>query len=117
MFNRLKSLAHRGARIMAAMLLALGVSTLSSGCFVLEDVDYNFFTSRVQNKRSIVFEDGRHIEQSYSVRLYSLHELGKILHHANFRVLEVSGNFSHRNRYFGADSPQIILLAEKRPPK
>jgi SAM-dependent methyltransferase len=85
-----------------------------SGCVVLEEVDFNYFTSRLSSKRSVVFEDGRHLEQEISVRCYSLHELGKILHHAGFRVLEVTGHLAHRTRFFGNCSRSIVLLAEKR---
>ncbi len=85
------------------------------GCVILEEVDFNFFTSRIISKRSVVFEDGRHLEQEISMRSYSLHELGKILHHAGFRVLEVTGNMAHRTRYFGNHSRSLLLLAEKRP--
>ena len=84
------------------------------GSVVLEEVDFNYFTSRIISKRSVVFEDGRHLEQEFSVRSYSLHELGKILHHAGFRVLEVSGNIAHRTRFFGNNSRLLVLLAEKR---
>lgn len=86
-------------------------------CVVLEEVDFNYFTSRLQSKRSVVFEDGGHVEQDISLRLYSLHELGKILHHAGLRVLEVSGHYAHRTRFFGNESRSLILLAEKRPDK
>ncbi|MCA9668815.1 MAG: methyltransferase domain-containing protein, partial [Myxococcales bacterium] len=85
------------------------------GCVVLEEVDFNYFTSRIITKRSVVFEDGRHLEQEISIRSYSLHELGKILHHAGFRVLEVSGHMAHRTRFFGNESRSLLLLAEKRP--
>jgi SAM-dependent methyltransferase len=84
------------------------------GCVVLEEVDFNYFTSRVESKRSVVFDDGRHVEYEISLRAYSLHELGKILHHAGFRVLEVSGNVHHRCRFFGSDSRQLLMLAERR---
>jgi SAM-dependent methyltransferase len=86
-----------------------------NGCVVLEEVDFNYFTSRIISKRSVVFEDGRHLEQEISVRSYSLHELGKILHHAGFRVLEVTGHYAHRTRFFGNASRSLVLLAEKRP--
>jgi len=61
------------------------------GCVVLEEVDFNFHTSRVIIRRSVVFQDGRQMEQDISIRAYSLHELGKLLRQAGFRVLEVSG--------------------------
>ncbi len=85
------------------------------GCVVLEEVDFNYFTSRVISNRSVVFEDGRQLEQEISMRSYSLHELGKLLHTAGFRVIEVSGGLATRGRFFGNESRQIIVVAEKRP--
>lgn len=84
------------------------------GCLVLEEVDFNFYTSRLHNRRAVVFMDGRHIEHAISIRCYSLHELGKLLHHAGFRVLDVSGHWAHRGRFFGNDSAALIVLAERR---
>ena len=84
------------------------------GCVVLEEVDFNYFTSRVISNRSVVFEDGRQLEQEISLRSYSLHELGKLLHVAGFRVTEVSGGLATRGRFFGNESRQIIVVAEKR---
>jgi hypothetical protein len=59
-------------------------------------------------------EDGRQRELDYSIRLYSLHELGKLLHDHGFRVAECSGDTSTPGTYFGAESPRILILAEKR---
>lgn len=84
------------------------------GCVVLEEVDFNYYTSRVVTNRSVVFEDGRQLEQEISVRTYALHELGKLLHGVGFRVLEVSGSIATRGRYFGKDSRQLLVLAERR---
>ena len=85
------------------------------GCVVLEEVDFNYFSSRLQVQRSIIFEDGRQVEQEISIRAYSLHEIGKVLHHAGFRVIEVSGGLGLRGKFFGAHSRQLIVLAEKKP--
>jgi SAM-dependent methyltransferase len=84
------------------------------GCVVLEEVDFNYFTSRVMSNRSVVFEDGRQLEQEISIRAYALHELGKVLHGAGFRVIEVSGNLAARGRFFGKDSRNLWIIAEKR---
>jgi SAM-dependent methyltransferase len=84
------------------------------GCVVLEEVDFNYFSSRLQTQRSIIFEDGRQVEQEISIRAYSLHEIGKVLHHSGFRVTEVSGGLSLRGKFFGADSRQLIVVAEKK---
>ena len=84
------------------------------GCIVLEEVDFNFHTSRIVSRRTVVFDDGRQVEHEVSVRAYSLHELGRLLRQAGFRVIEVSGGFSTRGQFFGAASRNILALAEKR---
>jgi SAM-dependent methyltransferase len=84
------------------------------GCVVLEEVELNYFSSRIQVNRSVVFDDGRQVEQEISVRAYSLHEVGKLMHAAGFRVLEVSGGYQMRGRFFGNQSRQIIVLAERK---
>ena len=86
------------------------------GCVVLEEVELNYFTSRIQVNRSVVFDDGRQLEQLISVRAYSLHEVGKLLHGAGLRVLEVSGAYHTRGRFFGNQSRHIIVLAERKEP-
>ncbi len=84
------------------------------GCVVLEEVELNYFSSRIQVNRSVVFDDGRQLEQEISVRAYSLHEVGKLMHAAGFRVLEVSGGYQMRGRFLGNQSRHIIVLAEKK---
>ena len=84
------------------------------GCVVLEEVDFNFNTNRVLTHRSVVFEDGQQMEQEISVRVYSLHEIGKLLRQAGFRVLEVSGSIPTRGHFFGANSRNLLILAERR---
>jgi len=85
------------------------------GCVVMEETHMNYITSRLGVKRTVILDDGRQRDTRYSVRLYSLHELGQILHHRGFRVVEVSGREAHPGVYFGADSPKLIILAERRP--
>jgi SAM-dependent methyltransferase len=86
------------------------------GCVVLEEVELNYFSSRIQVNRSVVFDDGRQLEQEISVRAYALHEVGKLMHAAGFRVLEVSGGYQTRGRFFGNQSRHIIVLAERKEP-
>jgi SAM-dependent methyltransferase len=85
------------------------------GCVVLEEVDFNFHTSRVVIRRSVVFQDGRQMEQDISIRAYSLHELGKMLRQAGFRVLDVSGSLATKGHFFGATSRNIIMVCERPP--
>jgi SAM-dependent methyltransferase len=85
-----------------------------TGCVVLEEVDFNFHTSRILTHRSIVFEDGRQLEQEISVRAYSLHEIGRLLRQAGFRVIDVSGALATRGHFFGTSSRNLLIVAEKR---
>jgi SAM-dependent methyltransferase len=83
------------------------------GCVVLEEVDFEFHTSRVMIRRSIVFGDGRQVEHEISLRAYGLHELGRILRRAGFQVLDVSSSLSGKRPFLGAASRQIVLVCER----
>ncbi len=84
------------------------------GCVCMDEANLNGINSRLVVKRTMMMEDGRHREIDYSIRLYALHELGKLLHECGFRVAEASGDTSTPGTYFGAESPRILILAEKR---
>lgn len=84
------------------------------GCVCMEETSFNFITSRLNVKRTMIFDDGRQREIEYSIRLYSLHELGQVLHQAGFRILEVSGHRRTPGAFFGATSRELIILAQKR---
>jgi SAM-dependent methyltransferase len=82
-------------------------------CVCMDDMSVDFITSRLRVKRSVIFDDGRSRECVYSIRLYSLHELGKLLHDVGFRVTEASGQPSTPGVFFGELSPRLIVLAQK----
>jgi SAM-dependent methyltransferase len=84
------------------------------GCVVMEESQMNYITSRLDVKRTVILDDGRQRDNLYSLRMYSLHELGQILHHQGFRVVEVTGWEAHPGVFFGGDSPKLIILAERR---
>jgi SAM-dependent methyltransferase len=84
------------------------------GCVCMEETTFNHITSRLEVKRTVILDDGRQRETRYGLRLYSLHELGQILHLQGFRVAEVSGAEATKGVYLGADSPRLIILAERR---
>ncbi|HEY8086412.1 MAG TPA: methyltransferase domain-containing protein [Polyangiaceae bacterium] len=84
------------------------------GCVCMDDMSVDFITSRMKVKRTMMLDDGRSREIEYSMRVYSLHELGKILHDHGFKVCEVSGRLATPGVYFGNESPRTIILAEKR---
>jgi SAM-dependent methyltransferase len=84
------------------------------GCVCMDEMNVDFITSRMKIKRTTMLDDGRSHEIEYSVRVYSLHELGRILHEQGFKVREVSGRVSTPGVFFGGDSPRVIILSEKR---
>lgn len=84
------------------------------GCICMDEMSIDWITSRMRVKRTMMMDDGRSKEIEYSIRVYSLHELGKILHDHGFRVAEVSGRVGSPGVFFGAESPRTLILAEKR---
>ncbi|MFO0761300.1 MAG: methyltransferase domain-containing protein [Byssovorax sp.] len=83
------------------------------GCVCMDEMVVDFFSSRLRVKRTVMFEDGRARELEYSIRLYALHELGKMLHECGFKVIEVTGHPAHPGVFFGSESPRVIVLAER----
>jgi SAM-dependent methyltransferase len=84
------------------------------GCVCMDEMAFDFITSRMRVKRTVMLDDGRSREIEYSMRVYSLHELGKLLHDHGFKVCEVSGRLATPGVFFGNESPRTIILAEKR---
>lgn len=84
------------------------------GCICMDEMHVDFITSRMKVKRTIMMDDGRTKEIEYSIRVYALHELGKLLHDNGFRVAEVSGRTATPGVFFGCESPRTLILAEKR---
>lgn len=85
------------------------------GCVCMEESDFNHFNARLSVKRTMMREDGHQTNAEYSLRLYSLHELGQLVQQTGFRVLEVSGQEAIRGVFFGGNSPRILMLGERRP--
>jgi len=82
-------------------------------CVCMDDANLDFITSRLKIKRSVILDDGRTRECSYSLRVYGLHELGKLLHDVGFRIAQASGHPATPGVFFGQSSPRIIILAQK----
>jgi SAM-dependent methyltransferase len=83
------------------------------GCVCIDDVSIDFITSRMKVKRTLMLTNGKNRECNYSLRIYGLHELGKILHDVGFKILNVSGRPEMPSVFFGSTSPRIIILAVK----
>jgi SAM-dependent methyltransferase len=82
-------------------------------CVCMDDMSVDFITSRLRVKRTMMLDDGRTKECTFSIRIYSLHELGKLLHDIGFRVTEASGHPAYPGVFFGATSPRVVILAQK----
>lgn len=87
------------------------------GCICMEESKFNYFLSRLEVKRTVMLDDGRQRDSVYTLRSYALHELGLLLHQQGFRVAEVSGMTATPGVFFGADSPRILVVAERRVDK
>jgi SAM-dependent methyltransferase len=83
------------------------------GCVCIDDVGIDFVSSRINVKRTLMLDNGRNRECNYSIRLYNLHELGKLLTDVGFNVLQASGRPELPGVFMGPTSPRIILLAAK----
>ena len=83
------------------------------GCVCMDDMCVDFLTSRLKVKRTAMFEDGHSRELEYSIRIYSVDALGKLLQMAGFKVVEVTGLIAHPGVFFGSESPRLIVLAER----
>jgi SAM-dependent methyltransferase len=83
-------------------------------CLCMEETQFNYFTSRLLVKRTVILEDRRQRESEYAIRLYSLNELGHLLGQQGLRVIEVSGIEATPGVYFGGASPKLIVLSERR---
>jgi SAM-dependent methyltransferase len=82
-------------------------------CVCMDDMSVDFITSRLRVKRTMMLDDGRTRECTFSIRVYALHELGKLLHDIGFRVTEASGHPAYPGVFFGATSPRVLILAQK----
>lgn len=100
-------------RDFAAMDQPSSVWYEGDSCVCMDDMSIDFLTSRMRVKRSLILDDGRTRECTYSIRLYSLHELGKMLHDIGFRVTEASGHPTTPGVFLGQSSPHILILAQK----
>ena len=84
-------------------------------CQVLEEIDMEHISGLLKVQRSFVFEDTQRapLEQKIQIRLYTAIEMRAMLMRAGFNVVELCGDYSLPNAYFGSASPRNIFIAEK----
>lgn len=80
------------------------------GCLCMEETDFNYETSRLVLKRTLMKEGGEQSDVEYTLRLYAYHELVGLFKGALFRVLEVSGQEATKGAFFGCHSTRMLVL-------
>jgi SAM-dependent methyltransferase len=78
---------------------------------MLEDNFFDLFTSRWELTRTLIFENGRKKENSFSLRMYSFTEILSLLKKSGFILESVYGDFDFRE--YSLDSPRMILISRK----
>jgi SAM-dependent methyltransferase len=78
---------------------------------LLEDNFFDLFTSRWETTRTLLFENGRKKENSFSLRMYTFTEILNLLRRSGFILESVYGDFDFRE--YSLDSPRMILISRK----
>jgi len=81
------------------------------GFFALEEIIFDPFTSRMENTRTLVFENQPKKEYFFSVRLYTLTEMISNLKKTGFTTERIFGDFDLTE--YSLQSPRMIILAKK----
>ena len=81
----------------------------------MEETDFNYINNRLYISRQLIIGDNeRQTKHEFSLRLYSLNEIGQLLHHAGFAVTKVSGHRATPGAFFGPESAKLIIVAKRR---
>jgi SAM-dependent methyltransferase len=86
----------------------------SSRGMIVDEAEMNYFANRLRVHRTIVIDDGRNFEHYMFMKAFTLHDLGKSMSSVGLKVLEVSGSRDTRGRFYGSESPDIWIVAERR---
>lgn len=79
---------------------------------MLEDNFFDLFTCRWESTRTLIFENGKRREYSFSLRLYTFTEILDLLKRAGFIMEAVYGDFAFGE--YSLDSPRMILISRKK---
>ncbi|MCK9521567.1 MAG: methyltransferase domain-containing protein [Proteobacteria bacterium] len=81
----------------------------------MEETDFNYINSRLYITRQLIIGDNeKQSRHEFSLRLYSLHEIGQMMHATGFAVTKVSGHRATPGAFFGPESSKLIIVAERR---
>lgn len=85
-----------------------------NGSICMEETAFDYKTSRLIVTRQLIMDGGRQVQNDISIRVYSLHEINRMLSQTGFDVGTVSGHTATPGAFFGPDSVRIFVCA-KRP--
>ncbi len=84
------------------------------GFICMEETSFDYISSRLTVNRTMLMDEGGKKVSKYSIRVYSLHELGTILHNEGFSVNRIGGHRAAPMAFLGEESPKIIITARKK---
>lgn len=85
----------------------------SEDIVVMDDVKFDYMTSRLMIERSLVDGDKPPWEQHISIRLYTPHELCQMMVALGLEVLGISGDIATPGVYFGPENRSNIVTGRK----
>jgi SAM-dependent methyltransferase len=85
-----------------------------NGSICMEETAFDYPTSRLVVTRQLIMDGGRQVQNDISIRVYSLHEIERMLTAAGFELGAVSGHPATPGAFFGPDSVRIFMCS-KRP--
>ena len=83
------------------------------GCLVQEDAEFDQLESRIRVKRLVVTAEGTQDECHIDVRLYSIHELIRLLKLTGFEIVSTGGGCRTQGAFFAASSEKLVVVARK----
>lgn len=83
------------------------------GLISLDENTFDYVRSQIRTHHTIIRDDGTRREYTSTVRVYSLHEMLRLLEAAGFTVLEVCDGKT-RGVFDGLDSHRMAVVGEKR---
>lgn len=81
-------------------------------CTILEEISFDYATSRMVNQRAIIFPNGSQKEDEIIIRLYSLHELLLLLENTGFEVCGIYGDHLEKS-FVGKNNRELLIVAQK----
>jgi len=85
------------------------------GLFMLDEHTFHAETSRIENRRILLFADGRRREVTFSVRCYSAHELAAALKGAGFEAVRIAGSLREPDAPFHPTQSRRLVAVARRP--